>query len=112
MEEEKISSVSKDYSSEISEIIRSNLPADEIREKLEQYHENDIASALEFLSKEERQKLYRILGNEKVSEIFAYLDDVEDYIGELSNEKAADIIEEMDVDDAIDVLDELEDDKK
>lgn len=112
MEEEKISSVSKDYSLEIRDVIRSEIPSDEIREKLEEYHENDIASALELLTKEERHRLYKILGDEKISEIFAYLDDVEEYIGELSSEKAADIIEEMDVDDAIDVLEELEDDKK
>ena len=56
--------------------------------------------------------MYRILGIEKVSEIFPYLDDVEEYIEELPNEKAADIIENMDADDAVDVLEELEDDKK
>ena len=53
-----------------------------------------------------------MLGLERVSEIFAYLDDVEEYIEELPNEKAADIIENMDADDAVDVLEELESDKK
>ena len=67
---------------------------------------------LESLTEEEREKLYRILGVERVSEIFAYLeDDVVKYVEELDPEKAADIIESMDADDAVDILDELEDDK-
>ena len=110
--EELLSSVNKDFTEELVEIIQSKQSMKKIREELEHYHENDIAEALERLTKEERLKLYKILGDEKVSEIFAYLDDVEDYISELSSEKAADIIEEMDVDDAIDVLEELEEDKK
>ena len=57
-------------------------------------------------------RLYKILGVEKVSEIFSYLEeDVVKYIEELAPEKAADIIESMDADDAVDVLDELEEDK-
>lgn len=38
---------------------------------------------------------------------FAYLDNVADFVEELSQEKAADIIELMDSDDAVDVLEEL-----
>ena len=64
-----------DYEKELEAIIKSNLSDDEIREKLSDYHENDIADVLEDLTEEERQKLYRILGVESVSEIFAYLED-------------------------------------
>lgn len=110
--EEMLSSVSKDFTQELVEIIKSKQSMRAIRDELENYHENDIAEVLPRLTKEERLRLYRILGDEKVSEIFAYLDDVEEYITELSSEKAADVIEEMDVDDAIDVLEELEEDKK
>lgn len=93
-------------------IIKSNLKATEIRETLSEYHDNDIAEVIPLLQPEERKKLYRILGDEAVSSIFAYLDDVENYIAELDNEKAADIIEEMDADDAVDVLSELDEDRK
>ncbi len=102
----------RDYEEELLKIIKSDEPPQQIAEKLEDYHENDIAAILCKLTKAERIKLYKLLGVEKVSEIFAYLDDVEEYIGELDSEKAADIIESMDADDAIDVLDELEDEKK
>ena len=55
--------------------------------------------------------MYRILGDELTSEIFAYVEDVGKYIEEMDAEKAADIIESMDADDAVDVLDELDDGK-
>lgn len=100
-----------DYAKELEAIIKSNASDVEIREQLEDYHENDIADVLEELTSEERKKLYRILGKETVSEIFTYLEDVEIYINELDSEVAADIIESMDADDAVDVLDELEEEK-
>ncbi|MCD8036756.1 MAG: CBS domain-containing protein, partial [Clostridiales bacterium] len=102
----------QDYERELAQIIKSDLSDSEIRERLDDFHENDIADALDKLTVEEREKLYRILGDERVSEIFAYLDDdIDKYINELEVEKAADIIESMDADDAVDILDELEDDK-
>lgn len=96
----------------IVNIIKSNASDREIREKLDNYHENDIAKALELLDVEERKKLYRILGTEMVSEIFTYLDDVGKYIDELEIENAANIIENMDADDAVDVLEEVDADTR
>ncbi len=102
----------RDYQEELIAIINSDLSLKALREKLSDYHENDIASILPLISKTRRTHLYRALGNDIVSEIFTYLDNVEEYIEELDSEKAADIIESMDADDAIDVLEELEEDKK
>ncbi|MBQ7636878.1 MAG: magnesium transporter [Lachnospiraceae bacterium] len=101
----------KDVTEEILDIILSDKPESFIRSELDNYHENDMAEALTKLSKGDRIRLYRILGNEKISEIFAYLDDVSDYLEELGLEKAADVIENMDADDAVDVLEEIEDDE-
>ena len=96
-----------DYDDELIKIIKGNLSDEEIRDRLESYHENDISAVLDRLTKTERLRLYKILGVEKVSEIFSYLEeDVVKYIEELAPEKAADIIESMDADDAVDVLDE------
>lgn len=104
--------VKRDYVKEIVDLLSGDLPPFKLKEELSNYHESDIAEVIPSLSKEERLKLYKILGNEEVSEIFAYLDDVEDFIEELSSSAAADIIEEMDAADALDVLDELDDDKR
>ncbi len=96
---------------EIVSIVRSEKNNSEILEAIDNYHENDIASALPYLTADERKSLYRILGIERMSDIFAYLDDVEEYLQETGLEKAADVIEQMDADDAIDVLEEIEDEE-
>lgn len=100
-----------DYAKELEAIIKSDASDEKIREQLQDYHENDIADALEELSTQERKTLYRILGKEIVSEIFTYLEDVETYVNELDSVVAAHIIGSMDADDAVDLLDELEDEK-
>ncbi len=100
-----------DYSEEIIDIIRSHEPPAEKKEALNDYHENDIAAVLEVLDVKERKRLYALLGIDKVSDIFAYLDDPEQFIEELDDELAADILENMEPDDAVDILEELEDEK-
>lgn len=102
----------RDFVKEIGDLLGGDLPPSTLKEKLSDYHESDIAEVIPSLQKEERLKLYKILGNEAVSEIFAYLDDVEEFIEELSVSAAADIIEEMDASDAIDILDELDEEKR
>ncbi len=111
-EDEDASGQKPDFRGELLEIINSTASDAEKREKLDNYHDNDIAAVMTELTPEKRRSLYRIFGVERMSDIFAYIDDVEDYIAELDNEKAADIIEQMDADDAIDVLDELDDDQR
>ena len=97
---------------QIVDIINSDKTDEEIRDLLYDYHENDIAASLEYLDKEHRFKLYRILGDDLTSEVLSYLDDASEYIEELSVSKAADIIELMDSDDAADVLEDLEDEHR
>lgn len=101
-----------DYIQELVELIRSGESDETIAGKMDNYHDNDIASALDELNTTERRKLYQMLGLERVSEIFAYLDDVGKYLDELELEKAADIIERMDADDAVDVLEEVDETKR
>ena len=102
----------RDFESELIEIIKSNLSKTELKERLSEYHDNDIAKVFPLIAPNERRKLYKVLPDEEISNIFAYLENASDYVSELDNEKVADIIEEMDADDAIDLLSELEDDKR
>lgn len=97
-----------DYIHELVELIRSGENKERIAEQLTNYHDNDISNALDELNEEERKMLYHMLGADRVSEIFAYLDDPGKYLGELALEQAADIIENMDADDAVDVLEEVD----
>ena len=50
-----------DYTEEIQGIITSKRSPAKIREKLLDYHDNDIAMAMSVLSREEREKLYKVL---------------------------------------------------
>lgn len=99
----------RNYTQEIFDLIRKTKNSKLLAQTLTNYHDNDIADALTYLSPEERKRLYKAIGVEATSRIFAYLDeDVDKYFAELEAEKAADILEEMDADDAIDILEELD----
>lgn len=100
------------YIDEIVSTIRSNLKKDELIEKLNDYHENDIAQSLEYLTKSERLALYDVLGDEWVSEILAYVEEPQQFINELDAKKLADIINEMDSDDAADLLEKVDESVK
>ena len=100
------------YVEELIEIIRAGLSREELVDRLFDYHDNDIAEALELLTPEERKRLYSALGAERVAEIFAYLDDGDVYLKELSLKQQAKVISEMDSDDAVDILEEVDDDTK
>ena len=100
------------YVEELIAIIRGNLSREELIDRLFDYHDNDIAEALELLTPEERKRLYSALGAERVAEIFAYLDDGDIYLKELSLKQQAKVISEMDSDDAVDILEEVDDDTK
>lgn len=100
------------FTEEIIKIIRSGLADEEIAEKLHDYHENDIAQSLSELEKEERLKLYDILGAEWFSEILSFIDNPEEYINELGIDKLAAVINEMDSDDAVDLLEDMDESLK
>lgn len=101
-----------DYIQELVALIRSGEDREKIAEELTNYHDNDISNALDELNENERKRLYHLLGDERVSEIFAYLDDPGKYLGEMELERAADIIENMDADDAVDVLEEVDEETR
>ena len=109
-QEEETPIVKPDYSGEITEIIRSNASPKIMREKLDDYHENDIAEVLTLLSVAERQKLYRVLGINTLSAILEYAEeeDVAAYLNEMDIRKAASVVSHMEPDVAVDVLREIE----
>ena len=97
---------------EIVDIIKASLPEKELRERLGDYHDNDIAQSLDLLSKTERVHLYSVLGAEWMSEVISYIENPSEYIEELGIDKLAEVINEMDADDAVDLLEELDESVK
>ncbi len=97
---------------EIIDLLRSDISAEQMIEALDDYHENDIAEAYEALDTEDRKRLFGILGAERLSEIFPYIEDVGEYLTEITPEQAADVLENMDADDAVDALEDIEDEEQ
>lgn len=95
----------------IKHIIQKN-SSTKIKSLLSKYHDYDIASTFQILSDQERQKLYKSLPSQKLSDIFAYLEDPKEYFDELDEEKTAEIISLMDTVDAVDVLKKLNEDER
>lgn len=95
-----------DYVSEIVDIIKSNASPKVLKDKLSDYHENDISNALTELPSSLRKKVYRVVDLDTLSNIIGYADedDASVYLGEMDLKKSADVIEHMDSDVAIDIL--------
>ena len=111
-ERNEISTEERDYGAQILSLIRSDLSDSDIRERLSEYHENDIASIFEEITKEERERLFNILGIELMSDVVSYLDDVGEYLSEIDTDEVAEIIGHMDASDAYEALDELDTDTR
>ncbi|MEE0715542.1 MAG: magnesium transporter [Eubacterium sp.] len=104
--------VKKNYVNELLAIIKGNFTENELKKKIANYHEKDIADALTHLTEQERKRVYGILGAKNVAEIFTYIDNVEKYFSELSLEKAVKVVSFMDSDEAVDLIESLDKDKR
>ena len=102
MNEEMVKNAS--FTDEVVRLARSGTSGAQLAQQLDDYHEKDIAAALEQLDQQHRLLVYHALGAERLSEVFAYLNDAGKYLRELPVESAASILQEMDADDAVDAL--------
>ena len=74
---EDVTEVQMKYQKEIEAIVRGMSSPKVMHDRLLDYHENDIAAALEDMNPTERQRLYRILNAEEISEVLSYIDEEE-----------------------------------
>ena len=104
----------RSYRAAILSVIRGSSDDDLMRSLLDDYHGNDIAAILYELTEEENDRLVRVLGNEAMAEILAYLDDDDagEYLSEMEADDAAEIIEQMDADEALEVLETLDEETR
>lgn len=96
------------FLNEILTILRSGVDSKTLNDRLSDYHDNDIAEAFEQLNENERKALYPVLGAERISEIFSYIEDPDEYLRELGIDGAAQVLSLMDSDDAVDAMDDLD----
>ncbi len=92
------------YVEELEEIVKSNISPMALKEKLSDYHDNDIAEALENLSPEDRAKVYRILDAESLANILEYIENAAPYLNELSVKKRIAVLSSMESDKAQEYL--------
>ena len=97
-----------DYKTEIAGILRSALMPSPMKERILSYHENDIAAAMELLSREERNRLYGILDAGTLASILEYSGRLDAYIGELSLRKQVDVLSQLEAATAAEYLHQME----
>ena len=108
MEDEiQIAAQHPNYVGELTQIIKSNISPMALKEKLSDYHDNDIAETLEELTVEDRNKLYRILNAESLANIFEYIENTAPYLDELSVKKKIAVLSSMETNKASEYLKNL-----
>ncbi len=93
-----------DYRTEIVELLKGTFTPKIIGEKLLAYHENDVAAAMELMSKEERKKLYAVLDVMTLARILEYAEHINEYIDELGIRKRIEVLSSIETSLAADYL--------
>ena len=104
----------QDFSKDILSLIRSSVSPAVLSERLQDFHENDLAEVLRELSTAERSRLYRILESSMLADGFEYLEEEEtvQYLEEMDVKKAAAILSKMETDALADVLKQIDKEKR
>ena len=110
-EDKQMSYRANTRTNELLRLIRETKNDDELREKLDDYHDNDIATAFEELSGAERIRMYTLIGDEWTSDVIQFYDDPDDYLREIGLEWTAKLISFMDPDDAADIIEDLDEEE-
>lgn len=97
-----------DYQNELITLIRSTLSPRSLSDRISDYHASDLADAFEALTKEDREKLYRILDTDYLSDVFEHLDDTPFYFNELSLKRKVDVLSSMEPEEAAALLRQMD----
>ncbi len=92
---------------EIIDVLKSSYTPKIMQEMIANFHENDIASAMEYLSRDECVRLYSLLDTETLITVLEYLDDRNRYIRELNSNKRTAILEGLETNILADYLSSL-----
>ena len=94
-----------DYKHEIAALLRGNLAPRQLQKQLEDYHEHDIAEALELLRRDERCRLYALLDAPTLAGVLEYTEeDLPVYLEELGIRKKLEVLPMLEPSAAVDYL--------
>lgn len=96
-----------DFCGEIITLLRSNLPPRKLQERLDQYHEKDIALTLPHLTREEQQRLFRLLSPAALAKVLPYAEDGEEALSMLGVRQGAAVLSAMEAASAAELLQQL-----
>ena len=94
-----------DYRGEILALVQSNLAPARLAERLRDYHESDVAEALEQMQVEERKRVYAAL---RVEELAGILEYAPAFLGELGIRKRVEVLACVEPATAVVYLEELQ----
>lgn len=97
-----------DYDREIITVIRSKLTPKLLQKRLHEYHEKDIAEALELLQKDERHKLYSILDTQTLADVLEYSQQRNLYLEEINIRRRVAVLSDFDVTSTVEYLQQLD----
>ena len=101
-----------DYDREIITMIRSGLTPKLLRERLHEYHEKDLAEALELLRRDERHRLYSILDTQTLADMLEYSPQRNLYLEEISMRRRVAVLSAFDVTSTVEYLQQLDKDQR
>ena len=97
-----------DYAAQVAGLMGSSLMPQSIRQRLNAFHDNDIAGALALLSREARQRLYAVLDAGKLADVLGYCEERGAYIDELTIAQQAAVLSGLEPADAAQYLQQLD----
>jgi magnesium transporter len=101
-----------DYAHEIYALVKNNLTPVILAEKLSDYHENDIAAALELMAKDERLRTYSVLDTDTLADVMEYADDINTYLNELTIKKRVEVLSKIEIKITSEYLRDLDHDQR
>ena len=99
--------VHPDYANQVVAVIRSNLTPKYMSQQIADFHENDIAQALDQMTKAERAKLYSLLDRNTLADVISYAENRQIYLGELGIRKRVEVLSQLDPAEAVEYLQPL-----
>ena len=102
-----IPAILPDYQAELLTLIRSSLSPRSLKDRITNYHASDLAESLSHMERDDREKLYRLLDTQELSDVFEHLEDPAACFSELSIRKKVDVLSCMEADKAAALLHRL-----